>query len=693
MTSITSVGYSKVLAGTETPNHTAIHRSTIPSSNPLPGDRSDPATPLAGLTCSSIESAFHNFVSTAKRHADAQCLGVQRIVGDVAEPFEWLTYGQVMARIEHLGAGMMLHDLLPVVDRQRILAVYMRNSIDWIVAEYAGFAFGCCVVALYDTLGCDSTEYILNQTELPTVVCTEAELKRLLTIRTKCPRLQNVVLSGAVDPVLEKQATDVGLRVYTIADLEIEGKLNPRPLQPPKPSDLATIMYTSGTTGDPKGVMLTHASLLASAQSTTEFLQHFGVTMGTHSTYLSYLPLAHIFERCAHINMYRHGAHIGFWRGNPLKLVDDLRALRPTLFCTVPRLLNRIHDMVMARVSDAPKLRKFLFHKALSTKVHRLHKHGKTRHGWWDKLVFNKLAAGLGLDRCELMISGSAPLSPAVLAFCRVAFPGQFVEGYGQTETCSLITTMHLTDLSGGYVGGPSSCAEVRLEAVPDMGYLPTDREHGDERVPCVGRGEICVRGPHICTGYYKLPDKTAEAIDAEGWLHTGDIGMWSPLGQLKIIDRKKNIFKLSQGEYVAPEKIENVLQSCPSIAQVFVTGDSFHSHLVGIVVPEEMVFRKMAAANGISIASSLKELCDQPLLKKLVHAEMEAASTRSRLAGFERVKQIYLHHELFTVDNDLLTPTFKLKRADAQRYFKKQIEQLYQQSGDAVAGMQITQQ
>ncbi|KAG6611788.1 putative long-chain-fatty-acid-CoA ligase [Phytophthora cinnamomi] len=218
------------------------------------------------------------------------------------------------------------------------------------------------------------------------------------------------------------------------------------------------------------------------------------------------------------------------------------------------------------------------------------------------------------------------------------------------------------------------------------MGYLVTDRSHGDgsAAVPCMGRGEICVRGPLIFKGYYKQPEKTAEAMDASGWLHTGDIGLWSPMGQLRIIDRKKNIFKLSQGEYVAPEKIENVLVTCPSIAQIFVDGDSFHSHVVGIIVPDETVIRLIAKAHGL-LNATFRELCDHDLIRSTVKKEIEEASKRATLAGFERVREIYLHHELFTVDNELLTPTFKLRRADAQKRFKTEIAHMYELTGDSI--------
>lgn len=513
----------------------------------------------------------------------------------------------------------------------------------------------------------------------------------MLQLQPKCPHLRNIVVCGVGDDAIEAEAKAAGFRVFHCGDLENDGAQNPRPSEPPSRSDVATIMYTSGTTGDPKGVVLTHSNFMSSCAGTLDFLHASHLEFTTDTVHLCYLPLAHIYERASQVSVYHHGGRIGFSQGNPLRIVDDMRALRPTVFCGVPRLLNRIYDLVMAKMAAAPTLPSYLFSTALSIKIKRLKKFGALHHPFWDRLFFKQITESFGLDRCQAIFSGSAPLAPDVINFCRVAFMLHVAEGYGQTETCAGATTTSTSDLSAGYIGGPNTTVEIKLTSVPDMNYNVTDREHGSERLACVGRGEICVRGTSIFKGYYKQPDKDAEAFDDDGWLHTGDIGLWSPVGQLRIIDRKKNIFKLSQGEYVAPEKIEITLGTCPSIAQLFVTGDSFHSHLVAIVVPDEISLKKMAAANGIT-SDSMQELCDQPALKKLVQKEIDDASVKAKLAGFERVRHIYLHHELFSIENELLTPSFKVKRGDAKTFFKKQIDQLYALSGDSIAGKNITQ-
>ena len=251
-------------------------------------------------------------------------------------------------------------------------------------------------------------------------------------------------------------------------------------------------------------------------------------------------------------------------------------------------------------------------------------------------------------------------------------------KGYGQTEGSAAATISHPEDvLTVGHVGGPTGVVEIALYDVPEMGYLQTDQSH--RGVPCQGRGEICIRGPNVFKGYYKDPEKTRETIDDEGWLHSGDIGLWRLDGTLQIIDRKKNIFKLSQGEYVAPEKIENILIRSAFIAQCFVYGDSFQSSLVAIVIPDEDYVRGWAATNDPLLAkSSMEEICKCPSLTNVVLNDIKELSRNNQFQGFEMVKAIRLHATPFSVENDLMTPTFKLKRQKIRDIHEKTIEELY---------------
>lgn len=276
------------------------------------------------------------------------------------------------------------------------------------------------------------------------------------------------------------------------------------------------------------------------------------------------------------------------------------------------------------------------------------------------------------------MATGSAPLSENVMSFFRCMLGVPVIEGYGQTETTALSTITFPDDIGTfGHVGAPCPACEVCLMDVPEMGYLHTDRSHTNGQ-RCFGRGEICVRGANVFSGYYKSEEKTKEAIDEEGWLHSGDIGLWTVDGNLQIIDRKKNIFKLSQGEYVAPEKIENILCRSQLIEQAYIHGDSLKNYLVAIVVPNLDVFASNASKySGLSSSPTLKELSGNKDVKKAIMDDVKRLGKENGLQSFEIPKAIALAAELFSVENDILTPTQKLKRPAAAEYFKDLIASL----------------
>lgn len=608
-----------------------------------------------------------------------------------AAPYVFESYEEAARRVDHLASALEHEDLCPATpDGLRLLGLYMKNCPEWILADQAAFTIHGATVPLYDTLGPDAVGYIIQQTELSTVVCGPQELENLVAAAPKCPSLKAAVL---ICPVLSDHhralARKGGLKLYSLLDLEKLGFRYPQPHLPPDPEDVATFSYTSGTTGGPKGALLTHRNFLTvyCAGKALE-VENF-----PDDIHFSYLPLPHVFERVMLLAVLGNGAAMGFWQGAPEKLVDDMQALRPTCMPAVPRVLNRMYDKVMAGVRASSPLKQALFQRAYAAKLRDLEERCELSKGVWDKLVFAKVRRAIGLDRMRVMVTGSAPIAPHVLQFMRVLCACPIHEGYGQTETTAMTSLTFPGDWTTGHVGGVAPVSEVRLVDVPEMGYLHTDRQHGGSgrgggggaggaagkpAQPCIGRGEICVRGPHVFKGYYKQPDKTAEAVDAAGWLHSGDVGMWTPEGRLVIIDRKKNIFKLAQGEYVAAEKIENVLMQSEMVAQAFVYGDSLKSELVAIVVPDAEAVHDWARAEGLPADLTFPELCRQPLLKETILDEIELQSKRAGLHGFEIPKAVYLESEAFTGANDLLTPTQKLKRMQARDRYAAIIQELY---------------
>lgn len=342
--------------------------------------------------------------------------------------------------------------------------------------------------------------------------------------------------------------------------------------------------------------------------------------------------------------------------------MDDLKALQPTVFPVVPRLLNRMFDRIFGQANTT--LKRWLLDFASKRKEAELRSCIIRNNSLWDKLIFHKIQSSLG-GRVRLMVTGAAPVSATVLTFLRAALGCQFYEGYGQTECTAGCCLTIPGDWTAGHVGAPMPCNLVKLVDVEEMNYLAAK-----------GEGEICVKGPNVFQGYLKDPEKTAEVLDKDGWLHTGDIGKWLPNGTLKIIDRKKHIFKLAQGEYIAPEKIENIYLRSEPVAQVFVHGESLQAFLIAIVVPDAETIGHWARKKGFE--GSFEELCRNKDVKKAILEDMVRLGKEAGLKAFEQVKGIALHPELFSIENGLLTPTMKAKRPELRNYFRPQIDELY---------------
>uniref|UniRef100_A0A2N9FY86 AMP-dependent synthetase/ligase domain-containing protein n=1 Tax=Fagus sylvatica TaxID=28930 RepID=A0A2N9FY86_FAGSY len=528
-----------------------------------------------------LESPWQFFSDSAKKSPSNPMLG-RRQVTDSKEVYDVVVC---------VGSAMRSRGVTP----GNRCGIYGSNCSEWIMAMEACNSQAVTYVPLYDTLGANAVEFIINHAEVSIAFVQE----------NKIPAVAIVSFSN-ISSTQKKEAEELGVSCFSWKEFSELGSSNDE-LPPKQKTDICTIMYTSGTTGEPKGVILTNAAIMAE--------------------------------------------DIRF-------LMDDIQELKPSMFCGVPRVYDRIYAGIVNKVSSGGALRKALFQYAYNYKLGNLEKGLPQDKAapFLDRLVFDKIKQGLG-GRIRIMLSGAAPLPGHVEEFLRVTSCSTLSQGYGNVFPMM------------GTVGVPITTIEARLESVPEMGY---------DALSSTPRGEICLRGKTLFSGYHKRQDLTEDVL-VDGWFHTGDIGEWQPNGAMKIIDRKKNIFKLSQGEYVAVENIESTYLRCPLLTSIWVYGNSFESFLVAVVVPDRKALEDWAINHNVT--GDFNSLCENLKARKYILDELNDTGHKNQLRGFELLKAVHLEPNPFDMERDLITPTFKLKRPQLLKYYKDTVDQLYSEA------------
>ncbi|KAL1894574.1 medium-chain fatty acid-CoA ligase faa2 [Sporothrix stenoceras] len=649
-------------------------------------------SPLLETLESGVETLHDAFESSVKHRGNRQFLGWRPwnpTTKTYEEKYVWMTYNEAAERRKNLGAGLVeIHKAAGVTADKYAVGIWCQNRPEWQLTDLAAMSQSLYNISLYETLGPDTTEYIINHGEL---VCVVASLTHIPSLLKLAPRVPTLKLIVSIDPLdngepeglskgalLTKMASDHGIKIFSMSEVEEIGLRSGRAIRPPSKNDITTINYTSGTTGAPKGVVLTHRAMLSAVSCARA-----SGFMTPNDTHISYLPLAHIYGRMADWAALSLGARIGYFRGDIVGLVDDMKILRPTGLFSVPRLYNKFNSAIRAATVEAEGFKGSLSRRAVDAKLANMRlPPGKATnyHALYDRIWSPKVRKAVGLDRAVSMVSGSAQLDPDVQTFLRAAFGINFLQGFGMTETCAVGSVQVRGDLSTGNIGGPQAGCEFCIESVPDLEYTVDDKPNP--------RGELLVRGPILFSEYYKNPEETTRAVDAQtGWFHTGDIVEVNSMGLFSIIDRKKNVLKLAQGEYVSPERIENVyLGACTLLSSAFVHGDPIEACLVAVFGVEPETFApfasKVLGGDKTMIAptdrEALKKATQDPRVRQAVQAIMDGIGKKHKFNGFEKIRNVYLDLEPFTVENELLTPTLKLKRPQAARAFRKELDQMY---------------
>lgn len=563
-----------------------------------------------------------------------------------------LTFTQAVDMAEKLAAGFAS---LGVKAGDRI-ALMSQNRYEWAITDYAAQALGAILVPIYPSIMPDQVEYIINDSESVVIMVEDNyQREKVDEIKKNLKITKHFVI---IDPGDEKpkepwKSFDDMLKIGEEFLAENPDYVK-NSIDKVKIDDWATIIYTSGTTGEPKGAILTHKNFISNVENSTQKLK-----VTAEDTMLSFLPLSHVLERMAghYISCY-YGATVAYAESID-KVADNMGEVKPTLMVSVPRLYEKIYARVLEGVEAGSPIKQKIFYWALkvgSEYIDKVMYHKpipgslQFKKNLADKLVFSKLAERVG-GRIRFFISGGAPLSKEIAEFFGAA--GLIIlEGYGLTETSPVISINLLEKFKFGTVGPVIPNAEVKIAE----------------------DGEILTRGDHVMVGYYKKEEATKEAIDEEGWFHTGDIGIIDDDGFLKITDRKKNIIVTSGGKNIAPARIENALTNSPVIEQAMVVGDK-RKFCTAVIVGSQEYLENWAKENNIQY-DSYEDLVSKPEVVELVSNEVDKMT--KHLASYETIKKFVLAKAPFTIETGELTPSLKVKRNVILERYADEIEEMY---------------
>jgi long-chain acyl-CoA synthetase len=561
-----------------------------------------------------------------------------------------ISAGEFVRRVRHIALGLTELGIHPG-DRVGLIS---ENRPEWSIVDLAILSVGAVTVPLYTTQAPDQIRFILEDSGARALMISGGRvLKHARPGFEGLDRLTDIV---AFDP---KGVTGVN-RAVSLQDVEARGAAIDREdaavfdklIARGRAEDLATIIYTSGTTGEPKGVMLTHDNFIANVRSITT-----GLPISPADVSLSVLPLSHIFERTVFYVFAYVGVSVHYAASFD-QVGEFLREVRPTIMTAVPRLFEKVYHRIVKKGMSAGGLKSKIFESSLAVgqrvaeledKNQRVPLSLRARHAVADRLVFTKWREGIG-GRLRYFVSGGAPLSP-MLSYSFLGAGIKILQGYGMTETC-IVCVNRPEDNRVGSIGKPFKGIEVAI---------------ADD-------GEMLIRGPNVMRGYYGNPEATL-AVMRDEWFATGDVGYIDDEGHIYITDRKKDLFKLSNGKYVAPQQIESLLKQSEFVNQVVVVGSS-RKYPAALIVPDWEALNAALRAAGETVAGTHQEIAQQAAAIKIV--QRDVTTITAHLADYERVRRVALLAEEFSIDRGELTPTLKVKRAVIDDRYGELIDEMY---------------
>lgn len=623
--------------------------------------------------------------TSVERFTSALCMGAREIL-NVREdkesktekytlgPYKWFTYRDIHKKVNNIALGLSTLGM----NQKDSMMFFADTSMEWQLALQACFQHGYVCTTTYANLGVNALAFGLKQANSKVLFTDAALIDSVSAVLDKCPSVKYVVYipdkrpktfyKYISDDIIQSKINGKGVKVLSIEQVEKFGeKLSASGEKKEyniQPEDLCVIMYTSGSTGTPKGVMISNYNLVSTIGGSCTLIPN----MGPGDFYLAYLPLAHILAMLTECGSIAFGSAIGY--GSPKTLSDtspcidegqcsgDAIELRPTLMAAVPAIMNKIHGAVIAKVKKTGGMTEKLFNKAYEAKLNAM-KHGCDTP-FWNRLIFDKLRAKLLGGRVRYMLSGGGPLSKSTQEFMNIVMCAPIGQGYGLTEVCGCCSIAWANDRTFGRAGAPVLSAQLALVDWEEGNYFIQPKNGGNPQ------GEILVGGPHVTMGYLGDEEKTRESYfeDADGrWFRTGDVGEFEPDGCIKIIDRKKDLVKLSGGEYISYGKIETVAGICKSIDLVMCYADSEQNYAI-------LIATKPPNQNPDpqAVLKEIQQLCQE-----------------YKFPRFEIPSKILIVDDQWTPESDLVTAALKLKRKNIVDKYKDEIKKMYAEGLKAV--------
>ncbi|KAI1826726.1 acetyl-CoA synthetase-like protein [Xylaria intraflava] len=637
-----------------------------------------------------IATIYDIFTAAAKKHGDKSAIGsrtlikthvdtkkVPKIVDGVKtevekqwtyfelSPYKFLTYKEYETRALNVGAGLRKLGLEPG-DR---LHIFASTSANWLCMSHGCASQSITIATAYDTLGSSAVEYSLTQTEAKAMYTDPHLLKTALNPLKNAKDVKYLIFNDSTNmPISDDELASFKkslshLTILSYSELVSLGAENPVSPVPPKTTDLCCIMYTSGSSGTPKGVPITHEGLVAGITGLYEVIAE---TISAKEVVLAYLPLAHILEMCVENIVVSIGGTLGY--GSPRTLSDtsmrgcagDMRELAPTVMVGVPQIWETIRKGIESRVNSGGFLTRNLFWGAYNLKS-MLISSGLPGSFLLDAVVFNKVRQLTG-GRVRFLFNGGSGISEGTLQFMSMVL-APMVTGYGLTETCSNGSLGSPLQWTPNAIGPVPPSVELKLVSIPDLGYSTSAQPP---------QGEIYLRGAPVAKEYFKNPEETEKAFTSDGWFRTGDIGEINAVGHIKVIDRVKNLVKLQGGEYIALEKLEAIYRGSAYVHNLMIHGDSSAPRPIAVISANEKPLAELAKSLGVDN----HEMHHNKRVREAVQRDLIGVAKKAGLGGLEMISGVVIVEDEWTPANGLVTATQKVNRRALGNHYKAQIQE-----------------